>query len=237
MRRLKLGTIISLVPEPTGPCRDLTEFCQTEKIAHIWHYVQKYDDGFSHTPELVASILSVLIDPRNLPLFLHCRDGAHNTGLVVMCLRRLQNWSLPTIYQEFIRYTKSNQISFEEKQFVESFHAAVKIPIRIPQWLWDGIRHRKHPSIRLELESETENRNPKSPTISEMQTLQSLGNQPSNSEAKSYRNGEREPNYVQIRTHYTRQASALDLCGVYFLGCCRPDIEGNVVTASHHTNR
>lgn len=152
MRRLRLRTILSLIPEASGPARDLIEYCEAEGVRLIWHKVDKYNDGFAHTPRLVADVLSNLIDARKLPLFLHCRDGSHNTGLVVMCLRRLQNWSLPTIYDEFTRYTKGNEISFKEQQFVESFHAKVTIPLETPRWLWQGVRHEKHPSIPLEFE-------------------------------------------------------------------------------------
>lgn len=152
MRRLNLRTMISLVPDTTGPTDDLKEYCVSERIRHLCHFVEKYDDRFSHTPHLVASIVSELIEPQNHPVFLHCRDGGHNTGIVIMCLRRLQNWSLPAIYHEFVRYTKSNSISYEEKQFVESFHETVTVPIHIPWWLWGGIRHRRHPSIQLRLD-------------------------------------------------------------------------------------
>lgn len=152
MQRLRLRTVVSLVPERDGqPTRDLADFCLAHGVRHVHYQVDKYDDGFSHTDQLVASIVAQLIDPANHPLFIHCRDGAHNTGIVVMCLRRLQNWTLQAIYDEFVRYTKSNAITFEEKQFVESFHAKVIIPPRIPSWLWDGVRRCKHPCIQLVL--------------------------------------------------------------------------------------
>lgn len=152
MRRLKLRTIISLLPHDSGPSHDLIEYCHAERIEHVWHHVHKYDDAFSHTPRLVAALLSRMIDPANHPLFLHCRDGAHNTGLVVMCLRRLQNWNLSNIFEEFMRYTKNNLISFAEKQFVECFNAPVTIPPLIPAWLWHGVPHQRHPFIPLRLQ-------------------------------------------------------------------------------------
>lgn len=152
LERLCLRTIISLIPEYGGvPTCDLSEFCTDLGIRHVTYQVNKYDDGFSHTTQLVSTILTQIINPHNHPLFIHCRDGAHNTGIVMMCLRRLQNWNLQAIYDEFIRYTKSNLISFEEKQFVESFHVTVAIPPLIPPWLWDGKRRSKHPCIQLAL--------------------------------------------------------------------------------------
>lgn len=231
MRRLNLRTILSLVTEATGPSQDLEEYCRNERIRHVWHHVEKYNDGFSHTPQLVASILCELIDPRNHPLFLHCRDGSHNTGLVVMCLRRLQNWSLPNIYAEFRRYTKSNEISFDEKQFVESFHAKVKIPIRIPLWLWKGVRHWKHPSIQLDLEKDCNVQTSlKSPQTTDVQSHELFSTLSMSSRQHSaIREGSGiQTGCVQIRTHYTIQIAALNLCGMHFLECCIPDIDGAV---------
>lgn len=177
LQRLQLRTIISLVPDPCGPTRDLVEYCASERIRHRWEYLEKYDDDkFAHTPQLVASLLSDLVDIRNHPMYVHCRDGAHNTGLVMMCLRRLQNWALPTIYNEFRRYTKSNFITYAEKRFVESFRATVMIPVQIPSWLWCGTRYRRHPSIDLQLEKDPGTPSPsvQSPSTSIARELTSL---------------------------------------------------------------
>lgn len=177
LRRLQLRTIISLVPDPSGPTRDLVDYCNCERIRHRWEFLEKYDDDkFSHTPQLVASLISDIVDIRNHPIYIHCRDGAHNTGLVIMCLRRLQNWALPTIYNEFRRYTKSNFITYAEKRFVESFRATVTIPVQIPGWLWCGTRYGRHPSIELLLERDagTPNSSLQSPSTSIARELNSF---------------------------------------------------------------
>lgn len=76
-----------------------------------------------------------------------------------MFLRRLQNWPMQAIYDEFLRYTKSDAIKFEEKQFIESFHAKIIIPPPIPSWFWDGVRRYEHLCIQVVLM-------PESPVIS-----------------------------------------------------------------------
>eukprot|EP00276_Gloeochaete_wittrockiana_P020159 CAMPEP_0184337620 /NCGR_PEP_ID=MMETSP1089-20130417/6028_1 /TAXON_ID=38269 ORGANISM="Gloeochaete wittrockiana, Strain SAG46.84" /NCGR_SAMPLE_ID=MMETSP1089 /ASSEMBLY_ACC=CAM_ASM_000445 /LENGTH=245 /DNA_ID=CAMNT_0026663489 /DNA_START=305 /DNA_END=1042 /DNA_ORIENTATION=- len=83
------------------------------------------------------------------PLFLHCLDGAHVTGHIVMCLRKLQNWNLSVVYAEFCRFTKGGEISRDESQFVESFKGELSIPEVVPMWLWGGVRINKHPTIRI----------------------------------------------------------------------------------------
>lgn len=231
LKRLKLRTILSLTPEATGSSRDLREFCDAERVALFWFQVDKYDDGFSHTPQLVAKLLSMMIDLRNHPLYMHCRDGSHNTGLVVMCLRRLQNWSLPNIYKEFRRYTKANDITFEEAQFVQSFHEPVTIPIKIPNWLWEGIRHRTHPSIQLKLEASE----PADVNVNNAFETEMVENNETDIEvSKNLEVFETKPNrrkkmrYKQIQMQYVRNVAALDLMGVHFTNCCRPDIHGEV---------
>jgi tyrosine-protein phosphatase OCA6 len=71
---------------------------------------------------------------------MHCLDGANNTGLVVMCLRRLQNWSLSYIFAEFVRFTRDAHINSSESEFVETFREEIMIPSVIPKWLWSGER-------------------------------------------------------------------------------------------------
>lgn len=223
MRRLHLRTVLSLVPDAAGPSRDLRDYCASERIRHVWHFVEKYDDSFSHTPALVASLLSEMVDPRNHPLYIHCRDGAHNTGIVVMCLRRLQNWGLPTIFNEFMRYTKSNLIAYAERRFVESFHATVSIPVHIPRWLWDGVRYRNHPSIQLYLELDPNtpacNESPTASVTRDVDATTSLT--PIDLEMRS----QHTPDHPVDRSHrckhvelrYSSRLAALDLHGVHLL--------------------
>lgn len=150
MRRLRLRTLISLMPEP--PSSDIDQFCSAENISLKYHRVDKYDEGdvLSMSAPLVASLLTVLIDPANHPVFVHCRDGGHNTGLLVMCLRRLQYWTTAFIHDEHRRYTKGNEIHYQEEQFVEGFSGPVVVPAMVPKWLWGGCRIAAHPLIQIQ---------------------------------------------------------------------------------------
>ena len=68
-------------------------------------------------------MLSVFIDLRNLPVLLHCYDGKRATGVVVMCLRKLQNWNLSIAISEFVRYTRGE--AGRAPEFAESFRGPV----------------------------------------------------------------------------------------------------------------
>lgn len=52
---------------------------------------------------VVAQIVHVLIDKRNLPLFIHCLDGSHTTGIIPLCAPL---HSLPTSFFSFITVSR-----------------------------------------------------------------------------------------------------------------------------------
>ncbi|KAG6541418.1 hypothetical protein Mapa_017196 [Marchantia paleacea] len=142
LRRLHLKTIVSLTPEP-HPNRDMREFCEHEGITNRHFYVDKFQDVVTLSNAKVLQILQIIIRPENLPLYLHCLDGTHVAGLVVMCFRKLQSWNLSTSAAEFCSFQKSGEISREESQFVEAFKGEIEIP--------PGVRTVKHPTFRLRL--------------------------------------------------------------------------------------
>ncbi|KAJ7538145.1 hypothetical protein O6H91_11G035900 [Diphasiastrum complanatum] len=117
-------------------------------MGFVWDYLQEV---VTLTNAKVIQILELIICPENLPLYLHCLDGARVTGLVVMCFRKLQCWNLSTSTAEFCRFQREGEISREESQFVETFRGDFNVPAVIPNWLWQGIRTVKHPTFRLHL--------------------------------------------------------------------------------------
>ena len=58
-----------------------------------------------------------------------CNLGRHRTGTVIGCLRRLQNWSLSAIFDEFRRFT-GGKSSPQHEQFIELFDTEL---IEIPE--------------------------------------------------------------------------------------------------------
>ncbi|KAI9011255.1 tyrosine phosphatase family-domain-containing protein [Gaertneriomyces semiglobifer] len=148
LRRLGLRSILSLTPEP--PNEDLTDFCKANNITPIFVRVDKPKEHIPLSFSKTAQILSSLIDATNLPLFVHCLDGTGVTGAIIMCLRKLQCWSLTYALVESARYHKDGVIGSEEAEFVEKFSSEVEVPQRIPKWLWAGqTNFKKHPSVKL----------------------------------------------------------------------------------------
>ncbi|KAF9581098.1 hypothetical protein BGW38_002012 [Lunasporangiospora selenospora] len=148
LKRLKLRTILSLVPDPPDPI--FRAFCEEQGIKSIHLPVDKVKDNVPLTYSRAVEAVQILIDTENLPIYIHCLDGASVTGLVVCCLRKLQTWSISSAMGEFLRYLRGGVISSEESVFVEKFASEIEILKPIPPWLWEGqVTFKKHPTLKL----------------------------------------------------------------------------------------
>ncbi|KAG1700243.1 hypothetical protein DVH05_012048 [Phytophthora capsici] len=102
LRRLGLKTVVSVIPEP--PTSDLADFCANEKITLLHFYAEKFtSDNVTVSPATAAQILEILVLQKNLPLYIHCLDGSNVSGIVIMILRKLQNWTKLATVSEFCR--------------------------------------------------------------------------------------------------------------------------------------
>ena len=83
-----------------------------------------YVDNPGHTSavseELVVTSLHTLINPDNHPLLLACVSGRFLTGAVVGCLRKMQHWSLASVFEEYRRFA-GQRLHQQHEQFVELF--------------------------------------------------------------------------------------------------------------------
>lgn len=61
----------------------------------------------------VTRIIQTIIRPSKLPVYIHCLDGADVTGAVICCLRRLQAWHKDAVDSEFLRYSRTGEMSGE----------------------------------------------------------------------------------------------------------------------------
>ncbi|KAF9333041.1 hypothetical protein BG006_004070 [Podila minutissima] len=150
LKRLRLKTILSLIPDAPDPV--FQQFCKEHGIQAIHLPVDKVKDNVPLTYNRAVEAVQVMIDPENLPIYVHCLDGASVTGLVVCCLRKLQTWNISSAMGEFLRFLRGGVISSEESVFVEKFASEIEIAKPIPPWLWEGqITFKKHPTLKLKI--------------------------------------------------------------------------------------
>jgi len=151
LKRLKLKTIVSLTPDPIE-YEQFKTFCEEQNIEYIHIHVEKPKDSLPLTYAKVAQIIQIILDTNKLPIFVHCLDGSLITGVIFMCLRKLQLWDSSIIHIEYIRYTRDDEISSEAIEFVEKYNGEIVIPEKIPHWLWNGqIPFKKHPTMKIRL--------------------------------------------------------------------------------------
>ena len=79
LQKLGLKTILSLTKDP--PTAEFLAFCFVNKITSIHVQVDKPKDNVPLTYPKVSSILALIIDPDNLPIYIHCLDGTVVTGM------------------------------------------------------------------------------------------------------------------------------------------------------------
>jgi tyrosine-protein phosphatase SIW14 len=94
-------------------------------------------EPFVDIPEdVIADALAVLLDRRNHPILIHCNKGKHRIGCLVGCLRKIQHWSLVSIFDEYKRFTGA-KVREADLEFIETFDAAVTPGegSRRPSWL------------------------------------------------------------------------------------------------------
>ena len=86
--------------------------------------------------EIVLAALELILDRRNYPVMVMCNLGRHRTGTVIGCLRKLENWNLTSILEEYRRYAGS-KVRVVNEQFIELFDTElVNIPqLYKPEWL------------------------------------------------------------------------------------------------------
>jgi len=145
---LELRTILSLIPEE--PTKDLKLFAAKIGAKLVWIKASKYKESIIFSQSQARDILELAINRKKLPIYIHCIDGLHVTGLIVMLLRKLQHWTTNSIYEEFSRFV-GEPVPAEERRFVLGFEGdeGLLLPDRIPSWLWRGVKITRHPTIKL----------------------------------------------------------------------------------------
>eukprot|EP00759_Apiculatamorpha_spiralis_P044925 PhF_6_TR41721/c0_g1_i2/m.63306 len=138
LQRLKLRSIISLIPEE--PTADLTEFCKSNKIKLKHFPVSKFKDRVTLNPQDVANAIEIMLDVEvSHPVYVHCLDGCQNVGTVIMMLRRLQGWAPETFTSEYMRWCKDFDAAQATALFLSEMTPTptLTLPKKLPHWFWD----------------------------------------------------------------------------------------------------
>ncbi|KAG5008206.1 hypothetical protein AAZX31_09G229600 [Glycine max] len=119
LQTLNLRSIIYLCPEPY-PEENL-DFLRSQNIRLFQFGIEgKTDISMPILKDSIMDALEVLIDVRNHPVLIHCKRGKHRTGCLVGCLRKLQNWCLSSVFEEYQRFAGAKSRTMD-LAFIEMF--------------------------------------------------------------------------------------------------------------------
>lgn len=133
IRRLRLRTIVSLIPEP--PTYDIKCFAEAEHIQLHHIHAERAKGEVQLLPSELSEALQLIMNKDMHPLYIHCLDGRHVTGLVIMALRKLLQWDAKVANAEFQRFTREVQ---DEAAFIADYTGPLLVPPHLPAWLWGG---------------------------------------------------------------------------------------------------
>ncbi|KAJ1719481.1 protein-tyrosine-phosphatase [Coemansia erecta] len=137
LKRQRLKTILSLIPQSQDP--HLTSFCLANNITLLTIKVDSPNENVTVTDKIASQCLELLTDPAHAPLYLHCLDGSNVTGLIIMCLRKLQLWRVASYQNEYLRFELNGEIIPEESEFVEAYDGAgLVLGNPYAEWVWPG---------------------------------------------------------------------------------------------------
>ncbi|XP_050894338.1 tyrosine-protein phosphatase DSP3 [Lathyrus oleraceus] len=111
--------VIYLCPEPY-PEENL-EFLKSQNIRLFQFGIEgKTEVSLPNLSDSIMEALKILLDVRNHPVLIHCKRGKHRTGCVVGCFRKMQNWCLSSVFEEYQRYAGAKSRTMD-LTFIEMF--------------------------------------------------------------------------------------------------------------------
>jgi tyrosine-protein phosphatase SIW14 len=98
-----------------------TQFLDDNGITFFQFGIPGNKEPFVQIPQdKITAALITILDRRNHPMLIHCNKGKHRTGCLIGCLRKLQQWSLTTIFDEYRRFSVPKSRSMDQ-EFIELY--------------------------------------------------------------------------------------------------------------------
>lgn len=117
--RLKLKSVLVLIPEEYP--QENMDFLNHSGIKLFQVGMSGNKEPFVNLPsDMLTKALEIVLEPENQPILIHCNRGKHRTGCLVGCIRRLQNWSLTMIFDEYRRFAFPKARALDQ-QFIEMY--------------------------------------------------------------------------------------------------------------------
>lgn len=135
LKHLGLRSILFLCPEDYSPTN--MEFLEANGIQLLNVAMEGNKEPFKMIePELVHQALAHVTNTKNHPIYIHCNKGKHRTGTVIGCLRKLQLWTLSSIFEEYRRFAGIKARAIDQ-QYIELYVPPYSVIDHesLPDWL------------------------------------------------------------------------------------------------------
>ncbi|CAH6723548.1 putative tyrosine-protein phosphatase Oca1p [[Candida] jaroonii] len=144
LKDLNLKTIIWLATEE--PQEEFLDYCSINNINlefvgmmddYNYNYGSNINPWDTLSDSTIQKSLEIISNKENYPILVCCGMGRHRTGTIIGCLRRLQNWNLASVSEEYRRFTGAKGGRIQVELLIESFDInSIEIdPNMTPDWL------------------------------------------------------------------------------------------------------
>ncbi len=223
LKLLALRTVVNLSQEALT--RATTCFFQENHVLLVDVGLQVWTHPkcapISH--ELIKEAMRYILDATHHPLLVMSSSGTHQVGTLVGCLRRLQEWNLASILDEYRSYAAPSPRLFCE-QFMELWDCdLLTLPDKLPAWFErqqalleeDAERWHRHRQQQLRVRQQRRSRD-ELPTTPSLQLQQRSVDEESGDDAAG--SGAAEGDAAPMQLAWKESAEAEDAADdVYFL--------------------
>lgn len=134
---LELKTIVTLVPENLP--LEYANFISTNGITHHQIHIRaNKDENVFSDVETIDKVLSILLEPANYPLLLHCNKGKHRTGCMTACFRKVTGWPIEDCLEEYVKYSTPKTRDLD-KAFIERYDPSILKPLALERGFVGGV--------------------------------------------------------------------------------------------------
>ena len=138
LRKLGLRSILYLSPEKHADHQiglECLDFIKEHGVRLFHCGIRGHKEPFGSTPDAVVNAaLRHVLDRRNHPILVHCDKGKHRTGCLIGCLRKLQRWSLASIFDEYSRFLPNPRVL--DFQFIECYAPGAETAELVKDFVW-----------------------------------------------------------------------------------------------------
>jgi len=134
LAKLGIKTIVCLYTEKEYPDEHKT-FMEVHGMKYHMFCMEENKEPFSGIDETNFRNALNKVQYGEKPLLIHCSKGTHRTGCLVGCLRKIHNWSMTSIFDEYRRFAK-HEVRLLDEQYIELFdpsgpHAMTESPLLV----------------------------------------------------------------------------------------------------------